>query len=665
MPHGSYRNRSGHYRWRNYGEDDRRVDITEEYLRRRDHGGKFGSRKSAASGNNMDIIKRAMSMSLISGSGASGVTAQNSGLAAGEVWVRITIVHGANRSMIDLQELISAIVGTQLRFYNAYVEGKNALMYAKIRQKEVSNYRKSLQNTRNPHEASQLITDVTIVPEPRVPCISGKISGPESLNSTSLPETWVEALKQCFVQRYQPNTRSLDLSSLHTDPALLSQGLYLPLNKQVVVHALIAILKQNQAQLAVLNLSSNRLTHLNAFSPLSSTSVGCIPVSIERIDLSSNPINGIPLLSGLRDVAGLVELDLADTPLSTKFHPNDRSFADKLHKILPTIKRVNGEDLPQTVQFAIEQSSDSLTKRPQPKPLPQSILGYFPSDEVKIALLSFLKLYLNRYDTQPRGENLLPYYTTVSQLAFSVSPESRVPNAQNVSFTARVESTDKSGRPTTAYLTTSRLTQAYFSKSRNLLRCRDQTRRRDMIVRGSLAIASFLDELPATEHQLESLSVDVAFHSTTQMLFTMSGVFYEVLPVGSSTNSSNIPEKSVRKVLRCFTRTMILVAPGGHVVQDDYIVSNPSITLCKKYITEMAAKSRQPNEVPEQQLLAPSVSTPDVNEAIVTEFSQRTGMNIPYSKKCLEEFQWDANAAFNAFEIMSAAGQIPSEAFIA
>ncbi|CAH8650739.1 unnamed protein product [Heterobilharzia americana] len=537
-------------------EDDRRVDITEEYLRRRDHGGKFGSRKSAASGNNMDIIKRAMSMSLISGSGASGVTAQNSGLAAGEVWVRITIVHGANRSMIDLQELISAIVGTQLRFYNAYVEGKNALMYAKIRQKEVSNYRKSLQNTRNPHEASQ------------------------SCSSKSRP---VFASEQTGC-----GSRFDRYFKTKSSTACCSQ----PIKSQFKSH--------------------------KWHTPL----------------------------SGLRDVAGLVELDLADTPLSTKFHPNDRSFADKLHKILPTIKRVNGEDLPQTVQFAIEQR-------------------YFPSDEVKIALLSFLKLYLNRYDTQPRGENLLPYYTTVSQLAFSVSPESRVPNAQNVSFTARVESTDKSGRPTTAYLTTSRLTQAYFSKSRNLLRCRDQTRRRDMIVRGSLAIASFLDELPATEHQLESLSVDVAFHSTTQMLFTMSGVFYEVLPVGSSTNSSNIPEKSVRKVLRCFTRTMILVAPGGHVVQDDYIVSNPSITLCKKYITEMAAKSRQPNEVPEQQLLAPSVSTPDVNEAIVTEFSQRTGMNIPYSKKCLEEFQWDANAAFNAFEIMSAAGQIPSEAFIA
>ncbi|CAH8675593.1 unnamed protein product [Schistosoma haematobium] len=608
------------------------------------------------------MLKRAMNMNLIGGSAASVVTAQNSGLAPGEVWVRITIVHGANHPMMDLQQLVTTIVGTQLRFYNTCVEGRNALMHAKIRQKDVQSYRKSLQNLRDPSQGSQLITDITIVPEPRVPSSSDKRN--ESPNTSPLPETWIEALKQCFVQRYQPTTRSLDLSSLHTDPVLLSQGLYLPLNKQAVVHTLITILKQNQAQLAVLNLSNNRLTHLNAFSPLSSTSAGFIPVSIERIDLSSNPLSSIPVLSGLRDIVGLVELDLTETPLMSKFNPNDKSFAAKLHTILPTIKRLNGQELPQTVQFAIEQGSDS-SKRPPTKPLPQSILGFFPNDEVKIALLSFLKLYLSRYDSKPRGESLLPYYTTVSQLVFSVSPENRFPNSQNVSFTARVEIQNGSDQPTTAYLTTSRLNQAYFLRSRNLLRCRDQSRRRDMVVRGSLAIAHFLDELPTTEHQLESLSVDVAFHSGTQMLFTMGGVFYEVSSMGSSSTNSSSHEKSVRKVLRCFTRTMILIAPGGHIVQDDYIVSNPTTSLCKKYITEMATRCKQDSQASNQQqnVLSSDPSAPEVKENIVIEFSRRTGMNIPFSRQCLEEYEWNANAALTAFETMNLAGKIPPEAF--
>ncbi|KAK4474880.1 hypothetical protein MN116_001992 [Schistosoma mekongi] len=339
-------------------------------------------------------------------------------------------------------------------------------------------------------------------------------------------------------------------------------------------------------------------------------------------------------------------------------------WLSKLNKILPTVKRLNGHELPRTVQFAIEQGPDSSSKRPQTKPLPQSILGFFPNDEVKIALLSFLKLYLSRYDSKPRGESLLPYYTTVSQLAFSVAPENRLSNTQNT-FTARVEIENSSGQSSTSYLTTSRLTQAHFSRSRNLLRCRDQTRRRDMIIRGSLAIAHFLDELPSTEHQLESLSVDVAFHSATQIVFTMGGVFYEVSPMNSNSVTSSSLEKSVRKVLRCFTRTMILVAPGGHVIQDDYIVSNPSTSLCKKYITEMATKCKLGNQVPNQQnsVTNSSLDAPDIKDNIVLEFSQRTGMNIPFSKQCLDEYGWDTNAALSAFETMNSAGKIPPEAF--
>ncbi|KAH9592137.1 Nuclear RNA export factor, variant 2 [Schistosoma haematobium] len=186
-----------------------------------------------------------------------------------------------------------------------------------------------------------------------------------------------------------------------------------------------------------------------------------------------------------------------------------------------------------------------------------------------------------------------------------------------------------------------------------------------MVVRGSLAIAHFLDELPTTEHQLESLSVDVAFHSGTQMLFTMGGVFYEVSSMGSSSTNSSSHEKSVRKVLRCFTRTMILIAPGGHIVQDDYIVSNPTTSLCKKYITEMATRCKQDSQASNQQqnVLSSDPSAPEVKENIVIEFSRRTGMNIPFSRQCLEEYEWNANAALTAFETMNLAGKIPPEAF--
>ncbi|VDO71791.1 unnamed protein product [Schistosoma curassoni] len=149
------------------------------------------------------------------------------------------------------------------------------------------------------------------------------------------------------------------------------------------------------------------------------------------------------------------------------------------------------------------------------------------------------------------------------------------------------------------------------------------------------------------------------------MLFTMGGVFYEVSSMGSSSTNSSSHEKSVRKVLRCFTRTMILIAPGGHIVQDDYIVSNPTTSLCKKYITEMATRCKQDSQASNQQqnVLSSDLSAPEVKENMVIEFSRRTGMNIPFSRQCLEEYEWNANAALTAFETMNSAGKIPPEAF--
>ncbi|KAF6774492.1 hypothetical protein AHF37_05972 [Paragonimus kellicotti] len=80
-------------------------------------------------------------------------------------------------------------------------------------------------------------------------------------------------------------------------------------------------------RLSSLNLASNRLTHLNAFSPLGATTDGSPVVSIERIDLSHNPLNGFAVLAGLRGIAGLVELDISETPVSSRFREDDRSVA--------------------------------------------------------------------------------------------------------------------------------------------------------------------------------------------------------------------------------------------------------------------------------------------------------------------------------------------------
>ncbi len=91
----------------------------------------------------------------------------------------------------------------------------------------------------DPNLGKPIVCDLAEVKEPEVP----------SLDATNpiLPEEWVAALRQAFLERFQTTTRILDLSSLHTDSTLLSKGFYIPLNRTAVFSTFIAILQENNA----------------------------------------------------------------------------------------------------------------------------------------------------------------------------------------------------------------------------------------------------------------------------------------------------------------------------------------------------------------------------------------------------------------------------------
>lgn len=94
----------------------------------------------------------------------------------------------------------------------------------------------------------------------------------------------------------------------------------------------------------------------------------------------------------------------------------------------------------------------------------------------------------------------------------------------------------------------------------------------DLVSQGPINIASVLGKLPLSEHVLESFCVDVIDQSDSQIILNVAGVFYEIRPAPGN----SIP---LRKVLRCFNRLMILVAPGTKILQDNIIISNPTEPL--------------------------------------------------------------------------------------
>ncbi|KER21100.1 hypothetical protein T265_10514 [Opisthorchis viverrini] len=85
----------------------------------------------------------------------------------------------------------------------------------------------------------------------------------------------------------------------------------------------------------------------------------------------------------------------------------------------------------------------------------------------------------------------------------------------------------------------------------------------------------------------------------------------------------------------------------------------------------MASKATtQPaNPAPPTDTTVPSVSSSTPADAsaqaiLITELKQRSGMNEAFSRQCLEEYQWNFEAAFGAFEMLRNAGKLPPEAFV-
>lgn len=99
----------------------------------------------------------------------------------------------------------------------------------------------------NPTNNTPIICDVKACFEPDVPS-STFANADAGISAALLPESWMNALRECFKERYQTTSKVLDLSSLHTDLTLLNRGYFIPLNKNIVFSSFLAILQENNAR---------------------------------------------------------------------------------------------------------------------------------------------------------------------------------------------------------------------------------------------------------------------------------------------------------------------------------------------------------------------------------------------------------------------------------
>ncbi|XP_075902492.1 nuclear RNA export factor 1 isoform X2 [Nelusetta ayraudi] len=427
-------------------------------------------------------------------------------------------------------------------------------------------------------------------------------SAPPSFLLSDLKPEHLDHLKQCMAKRFDGSQQALDLNNIRTDPDLVSQNVEVILNRKTNMEAVIKIIEENIPELNSLNLSNNRIHKLDEFAEL----VTKVP-QLKTLNLSHNELKSDRELDKIKGLK-LVELWLNRNPLGDLFK-DQASYISAVRQRFPRLLKLDGQDLPAPIGFDVE----------TPTTIPPSKGSCFGSDEIKGLILRFLQQYYSIYDSGDR-QPLLDAYHDGASLSITTPYTTQNPSRSSLG--------------------------EYHKDSRNLKRLKDSTIRFRLLKHTRLNVVAFLNELPKTQHDIASFTVDVNTYTNTLLSFTVSGIFKEVAVDGKSREST-----------MAFSRVLITVPAGstGLCIVNDQLFIRMATT--EEIRRAFVAPAPTPSSSPVPTLTAQQ-------QEMLTAFSQKSGMNLEWSQKCLQDNEWNFDRAAQIFTQLKADGKIPDVAFI-
>uniref|UniRef100_A0A4W4GT09 Nuclear RNA export factor 1b n=1 Tax=Electrophorus electricus TaxID=8005 RepID=A0A4W4GT09_ELEEL len=308
--------------------------------------------------------------------------------------------------------------------------------------------------------------------------------------------------------------------------------------------------------------------------------------NLKILNLSHNELKTERELDKLKGLK-LAELSLERNPLCDHF----KDQADYIRSVFTSSS--DGHDLPPPIGFDLEVAPPGL---PSCKP------SYFCSEELKILISCFLQQYYTIYDSADRQPLLNAYHDGAT---FSLIIPFSIQNPSKCSL------------------------GEYQKDSRNIKRVKDSTTRFRLLKHTRLNVVAFLNELPKTHHDIASFNVDVNTYTNTLLSFTVSGVFKEV-------------DGKSRDSCRAFSRVFIAVSAGNGtlcIVNDEMFIRNATTEEIRR---AFVAPAPTPSSSP-----VPTLSAPQ--QEMLSAFSQKSGMNLEWSQKCLQDNDWDFDRAAQIF----------------
>eukprot|EP00095_Tigriopus_kingsejongensis_P005674 maker-scaffold846_size89341-snap-gene-0.13 protein:Tk05674 transcript:maker-scaffold846_size89341-snap-gene-0.13-mRNA-1 annotation:"hypothetical protein DAPPUDRAFT_302769" len=417
-------------------------------------------------------------------------------------------------------------------------------------------------------------------------------------NASKPDEEMLDKLKNVMSSRYVAENKALNLRKFYSDPQFLGEPFYAPLNRSQIMNFIIKVIGEHVPEVEAIDLSENGLRSLEDLEKLTEKAP-----NVKILYLSKNNLNNPKDFIKIKNWK-LVELKLDSNPLIDKF--ND--FIGAVRTVFPTLITLDGAPLPKLITFDDE---DEATQ------LPPTIVKQTVAAEAETLVLQFLEQYLRVFDSDNR-EPLVEAYHADAVMSMNTS--------YPMNTTAQGSS---------------KLSE-FILESRNLFEVPNLNKRMKQLHTGKLAIVAFLNTLPKTETDMNSVTLDIPFATERLMTFTVTGMFRQRA-------TKNNP-------IRHFNRVFLVVPQGsGFVIVNEMLyITNPTPMQLQTAFKATPPPSSMPGPVVDANAM----------QLRCAQLSEKTGMNLPFCKQCLEQTNWDLEQGYISYMKARSEGKVPPEAFV-
>uniref|UniRef100_A0A182QK83 NTF2 domain-containing protein n=1 Tax=Anopheles farauti TaxID=69004 RepID=A0A182QK83_9DIPT len=436
--------------------------------------------------------------------------------------------------------------------------------------------------------------------------------------SSPVNEQLKARMKQAMVKRYNPQTKGLNLEKFHADPDL--SDIFCALFRPQIILAAIDIIAEHIPEIEALNLNDNKLYMLDHLKSMATKMPNLKVLYLAR--------NRIPYVNTLDSLKGLklVELNLEDNPLRQRFDDNTL-YVSEVRKRFPKIIKLDNIDLPPPISFDVPEDDMKL---------PPAKASFLCDGGGADFVRQFLEQYFAIYDSENRQPLLEAYH-------------------EHAMFSLTVNTYHQSNQQKLG---------AYMGGNRNLKHKTDLDSRCRSLKQGRLQVVSYLSSLPQSKHDLQSFAVDLTLFTPHLILMTVTGVFKE--------RKENINAE----VVRSFQRSLVIVpSAGGFCIRNETVHITGATRLqenkCFKPLTGIGAAPVvvAPAAAPVGMVPVAGADTTNLVDdntklQMIQALAVQTNMNAEWSKRCLEETNWDYQRAEFAFSELHKQNRIPPEAFV-